>query len=175
MMGAVAAASIVLQVVGAIVIRQFDQQLTGVRANSASVTLSVTQEPSLGNERVLVVEYPEPGANPAARDVQCTAEHTDWSGSRGIAFQVKSERPSRMSVSFIDRNHVVYTAYVDLKGGEWQAVQIAFDSIKPNRFFQPPDAKAGSPLDVSDVRFIAFAPQDKVSGRLMVTAFRLER
>ena len=173
MIGVVAATSIVLQVIGSIVIRQFDAQLTGVRANSAAVRLSVTQEPALGNEPVLVVEYPEPSANPAARDVQCLAEHTDWSSSRAIAFQVKSEQASRMSVSFLDRNHVVYTAYADLKGGEWQAVQIAFDSIKPNRFFQPPDAKTGSPIDVSDVKFIAFAPQDKVSGRLMVTSFRL--
>ena len=175
MTGVVAAASIVLQVVGPVTIRQFDEQLTGVRANSASVTLSVTQAPALGNERVLVVEYPEASANPAARDVQCVAEHTDWSGNRGIAFQVRSEQAIRMSVSFVDRNQVVYTAYVDLKGGEWQAVQIAFDSITPNRFFQPPDAKTGSPIDVSDVKFIAFAPQDKASGRLMVTSFRLAR
>jgi len=174
MTGVVAAASIVLQVIGAVMIRQFDAQLTGVRANSTAVRLSVTQDPDR-NERVLVVEYPEPGPNPAARDVQCVAERTDWSGSSGIAFQVKSGQPSRMSVSFIDRNHVVYTAYVDLKGGEWQAVQIAFDSISPNRFFQPPDAKTGSPIDVSDVKFIAFAPQDKVAGRLMVTSFRLSK
>jgi len=175
MTGVVAAASIVLQMVGSVTIRQFDEQLTGVRANSTSVTLSVTHDAALPNEAILVVQYPEPGANPAARDVQCVAEHTDWSASRGIAFQVKSEQASRMSVSFIDRNHVVYTAYVDLKGGEWQAVQIAFDSITPNRFFQPPDAKTGSPIDVSDVKFIAFAPQDKASGRLMVTSFNLAR
>jgi hypothetical protein len=50
----------------------------------------------------------------------------------------------------------------------WQAIRIPFDEIRPNPFFQFPDAKTGAPLDVSDVKAIAFAPQDKTTGRLAI-------
>jgi hypothetical protein len=43
--------------------------------------------------------------------------------------------------------------------------------IRPNPYFQPPDAKLGFAVDVSDVRFIAFAPQDPTSGRLAISKF----
>ena len=76
-----------------------------------------------------------------------------------------------MSVSFFDRNHVVYTAWVDLQGGVWQPVRVAFDDVRPNPYFQPPDAKAGAPLDVSDVKGIALAPQSGGSGQLALSAF----
>jgi hypothetical protein len=120
------------------------------------------------NETVLIVDYPAPTGNPAGRDVQCDAQAADWSGGRAIAFRIKSAQPSRISVSFIDRNRVVYTSWTDLKGGDWEQVRIPFDSLRPNPYFQPPHAKNGLPIDVTDVRFIAFAPQDKVSGRLAI-------
>ena len=40
--------------------------------------------------------------------------------------------------------------------------------IRPNQFFQPPGAKTGAPLDVSDVKFVAFAPQDQAAGRFAI-------
>jgi hypothetical protein len=43
--------------------------------------------------------------------------------------------------------------------------------MRPNPYFQPPGAKTGAPLDVSAVTFIAFAPQDRTSGRLEVGKF----
>src|SRR5262245_31070717 len=64
--------------------------------------------------------------------------------------------------------HVAYTAWTELRGGVWQLVRIPFDEIRPNPFFQPPDAKTGAPLDVSDVKGIAFAPLDRTSGRLAI-------
>jgi len=85
-----------------------------------------------------------------------------------ISFEVKPDHAMRMSFSFADRNHVAYTAWRDLKGSEWQTVRIPFDEIRPNPFFQFPDAKTGAPLDVSDVKAIAFAPQDKTTGRLAI-------
>ena len=120
---------------------------------------------------MLIVEYPAPTGNPAGRDVQCAAESQDWSGGRAIEFQVKPDHELRLSVSFLDRNRVVYTWYAELRGGEWQQVRIPFDQVRPNPYFQPPDAKKGSPLDVSDVKFIAFAPQDKTPGRLAIGPF----
>jgi hypothetical protein len=38
-------------------------------------------------------------------------------------------------------------------------------------FFQPPEAKTGSPLDVSEVKGIAFAPHDQTSGTLAIGKF----
>ena len=62
-------------------------------------------------------------------------------------------------MSFLDRNRVVYTSWTDLKEGVWQAVRLAVAEMKPNPYFQPPDAKQGRAIDVSDVGFIAFAPR----------------
>jgi hypothetical protein len=42
------------------------------------------------------------------------------------------------------------------------------ESCRRNPFFQPPDAKTGAPLDVSEVKAIAFAPHDQTSGRLAI-------
>jgi len=155
----------------AIVIQDYNDGRGGARAANPNVRLSVGRDPEIPNEQLLVVEYPEPTNDPAGRDVQCAAENQNWTGGRAIVFQIKPAHPTRLSVSFMDRNRVVYTAWTDLKGGVWQWVRIPFDEIRPNPFFQPPDAKTGAPLDVSDVKFIAFAPQDKTSGRLTVGKF----
>ena len=154
-----------------IIIHSYGNGLTGVRAANPDVHLTVGRDPAIADEHVLLVEYPAPTKDPAGRDVQCTAENQDWTGGRAIEFQIKPEHALRMSVSFIDRNRVVYTAWADLKGGEWQPVRIPFDTIRPNPFFQPPGAKTGEPLDVSDVKFIAFAPQDRTSGHLAIGRF----
>ena len=50
---------------------------------------------------------------------------------------------------------------------------IAFDEISPNPYFQPPGAKAGLPIDVSEVKSIGIAPQDRAAGRLAVSKFVL--
>jgi hypothetical protein len=157
--------------VSQIVIQAYSDGLAGVRAANPDVHLSVARDPSISDERVLIVEYPAPTGDPAGRDVQCAAVNQDWTGGRGISVHVKPDHSLRLSLSFIDRNGVVYTAWKDLKGGEWQLLQIPFDEIRPNPFFQPPGAKTGARLDVGDVKFIAFAPQDKVLGRLAIGRF----
>lgn len=154
-----------------IVIQDYRDGLAGVRAANQAVRLTVGRDPSLSDDPVLIVEYPSPTADPASRDVQCTAETLDWTAGRAIEFQIKPDTPLRLSVSFVDRNRVVYTTWTDLKGGVWQLVRIPFDEMRPNPYFQPPDAKKGAPIDVSDVKFIAFAPQDRTSGRLTVGRF----
>ena len=153
------------------VIHDFKDGLTGVRAASPDVHLSIDRGPSIPDELALIVEYPAPTADPAGRDVQCTAQSQDWTAGHAISFQAMPAHDLRLSVSFLDRNRVVYTAWTDLKGGVWQPVRVPFDAIRPNPFFQPPDAKTGAPIDVSDVKFIAFAPQDKTSGRLAIGRF----
>jgi hypothetical protein len=62
-----------------------------------------------------------------------------------------------------------------LKEGVWQPVRFAFADMKPNPYFQPPDAKQGSAIDISDVAFIAFAPQDQTAGRLTISGFAVAR
>jgi hypothetical protein len=152
-----------------IVIQAYEEGLAGVRASNPDVHVSVARDPSIAAERVLIVEYPAPTVDPAGRDVQCAATNRNWTGGRAISFQVKPTEAVRLSVSFLDRNRVAYTSWIDLKGGMWQTVRIPFDEMRPNPFFQPPDAKRGAPLDVSEVEFIAFAPQDKMSGRLTIS------
>ena len=152
----------------AVVIQGYENGLDGVRAANPDVRLRVDRA---DDQRVLTVEYPPPTGDPAGRDVQCAAAARDWSVGSGIVFRIKPDHDTRISVSFFDRNHVVYTAWRDLKGGEWQFVRVPFAEIRPNPFFQPPDARTGSAIDVSDVPFVAFAPQDKASGQLTIGRF----
>jgi hypothetical protein len=65
--------------------------------------------------------------------------------------------------------------WTELEGGVWQLVRIPFDEIRPNPFFQPPDAKTGVPIDVSEVKNIAFAPHDQTSRRLVIGRFVVSR
>lgn len=152
-------------------IRTYQSGLAGVHAANRRVQLSLARDQSVPGEAVLIVDYPVPTDDPAGRDVRCDAESHDWSGGRAIAFQIKPSHALRLSVSFLDRNNVVYTTWAELQGDVWQPVRIGFDDLRPNPYFQPPDAKRGSPLDVSDVKFIAFAPQDRTSGRLAISKF----
>jgi Carbohydrate binding domain (family 11) len=154
-----------------VVIQAYRNGLAGVRAANPDVRLRVDRDPSMPDEPVLIVDYPAPTKDPAGRDVQCVAENRDWTGGRAIAFQVKPDRPIRLSVSFLDRNRVAYTARTDLKGDVWQQIRIPFDEIRPNPFFQPPDAKTGAPIDVSEVTGLGFAPQDATAGRLAIGRF----
>jgi hypothetical protein len=153
------------------VIQAYADGLAGVRTASPDVHLSLGRDPSIAGERVLLVEYPRPADDPAGRDVQCAAQAQNWTGGRAIAFQIRPDHALRLSVSFVDRNRVAYTAWTDLQGGVWQLVHIPFDEIRPNPYFQPPGAKTGAPLDISDVKSIAFAPQDRTSGRLAIGTF----
>jgi hypothetical protein len=154
-----------------VVIQAYRNGLSGVRTANPGVHLSVSRDPSLLDEPVLFVEYPVPTDDPAGRDVQCDAENHDWTGGRAISFQIKPSHALRLSLSFLDRNRVAYTAWTELKGGNWQSVRIAFDEIRPNPYFQPPEAKLGAPIDVSDVKAIAFAPHDRTSGHLAISKF----
>src|SRR5262245_51012793 len=147
-----------------VVIHEYKDGLSGVRAPNPDIRLNVGRDPAVPEERVLLVEYPPPTNDPAGRDVQCDAENQNWTAGRAISFRIKADHATRLSVSFIDRNRVVYTAWADLTAGTWQIVRIPFADIRPNPYFQPPDAKTGAPLDVSEVKFMAFAPQDKTSG-----------
>ena len=154
-----------------VLIHGYKSDLAGVRAANPDVRLSVGRDPSRPDEPVLFVEYPGPTTEPGGRDVRCDAESHDWTGGRAISFQIKPSHDMRLSISFFDRNRVVFTAWTDLQADVWQSVRVAFDEIRPNPYFQPPDAKLGLAVDVSDVRFIAFAPQDPTSGRLAISKF----
>jgi hypothetical protein len=156
---------------GRMIIQDYKNGVSRVRTANPDVRLSVGRDPLLPGEPVLFVDYPPPTADPAGRDVQCEAENKDWTSGRAISFQIKADQPTRLSVSFLDRNRVVYTAWTELAGGAWQLVRIPFDELRPNPYFQPPDARSGAPIDVSDVRFLAFAPQDKAGGRLAIGRF----
>jgi hypothetical protein len=154
-----------------VVIQAYKDGLSAIRAANPDVKLSVGRDPALADEPVLVVEYPARTDNPAGRDVWCDAENQDWTLGRTISFRAKPDHAVRLSVSFLDRNRVAYTTWTELQGGVWQTVRISFAEIRPNPYFQPPDAKTGTPIDVSEVMRIGFAPQDQAAGRLAISRF----
>ena len=152
------------------IIRAFDEQLLGIRAANPAVRLTMGHESALPNQRVLSVEFPA-AAGPASRDVWSDAQIHDWTTARAIAFKARPDNSLRISVSFMDRNRVAHTAWADLEGGKWQAVDLPFARIKPNPYFQPPEANTRALLDLSDVKAIGFAPQTPEAGRLAITEF----
>ena len=151
-------------------IQSYRSGVAGVHAANPDVKLSVGRDVAQGTAPVLFVDYPAPTPDPAGRDVWCDAESTDWSAALVIAFQVKPEHAVKLSVSFLDRNHVAYTTWVDLTAGVWQPVRIPLDRVRPNPYFQPPDARVGAPLDAREVKALAFAPRDDAPGRLAISA-----
>lgn len=155
------------------IVHDFGTGLAGVHAANPEVKLRVAQDTALAGESVLLVDYPPPNDNPASRDVRLDAGTRNWTAGSAISFRVRPEHATRLSVSFLDRNHVAYTAWRDLQEGVWQQIRIAFAEIRPNPYFQPPDARSGAPIDVSDVNGVAFAPQDKAAGRLAISRFVL--
>ncbi len=128
-----------------VVVQAYTDGLAGVRAANPEVHLRVGRDPTAMSEPVLFVGYPAPTADPAGRDVQCDAANQDWTGGRAVSFDVKPAQPLRLSVSFLDRNRVVYTAWTELKGGVWQRVRIPFDEIRPNPYFSFPTLSAARP------------------------------
>ena len=153
----------------AIVIRSYTTDLVGTRAANRDVKLRVDRDPAMANERVLFVEYPAPTNDPAGRDVHIDAETRDWSAASAIAFRIRPEHAIKLSVSFVDRNRVAYTAWTQLRAGVWQSIRISFRDIQPNPYFQPPGARTGTPIDVSEVTGVGFAPQDTASGRFVIS------
>ena len=154
-----------------IVIQSYEGGLSAVRSANPNVKLSLDRDPALPDQPVLLVEYPASTGNPAERDIWCDAQNVDWTQGRAISFQVKPDHALRLSVSFLDRNRVAYTSWTELQGTAWQTVRISFDQIRPNPYFQPPGAKTGAPIDVSEVTRIGFAPQHQAAGRLAISRF----
>ena len=156
-----------------IVIRSFNDGVAGVRTQNPEMRLTVGRDPLSDDEPVLFVDYPQATADPAGRDVWCDAENTNWTAGKTIVFRARSAARQKISVSFLDRNSVAYTTWIDLRGSEWQDVRISLESIRPNPYFQPPGAKKGLPIDVSEVKAIGFAPQDPAPGQLAVGRIEL--
>jgi hypothetical protein len=154
-----------------VVIQAYEKGLAAIRAVNSDVKLSVGRDRTLPDETVLFVEYPAATGNPAGRDVWCDADKQNWTAGRAISFRARPDHPIRLSVSFFDRHRVAYTSWTTLDGGVWQTVRIPFAEIRPNPYFQPPDARTGEPIDVSEVLRIGFAPQDPAAGRLVISGF----
>jgi hypothetical protein len=157
-----------------VLVRSHAGGLRGVRVGS-NATVAVRRDPEAGGDPVLAVSYGAQGEDPADRDVWCDTGVRDWSGARALVFRVRSDEPLHLAVSFFDANGVGYTAWADTRGGGWEEIRVALDTIQPNPYFQPPTAKLGAPLDLHDVRSLGFAPQVPDPGRFVVAAFEVLR
>lgn len=156
-----------------IVVREYKNGLPGVHATNPDIKLGLAPDPTDRDRSVLVVNYPAPTADPAARDIWLDSETANWTQARTIEFRIKSDSATRLSLSFLDRNGVAYTAWTNVEPGEWRAVQLPFAEIRPNPSFQPPGAKVGASMDISRVERLGFAPQGRTSGRLAISRILL--
>ena len=157
------------------ILQDFASGIDSVHARNPAVRLRVDPHPLIASERVLVVEYPRPSGDPAGRDIWFDVRQRNWTSARAIAFQVKPDHPTSLSVSFADRNHVAFTMWLNLPDTSWQMARVVFESIRPNPYFQPPDAVVGRPLDLSEVKGVGFAPQDSGSGRVAIRRLVLSK
>jgi hypothetical protein len=147
--------------------------LPGVHAANRDIKLSLAPDPTDRDRSILAVDYPAPTADPAGRDIWLDSETADWTPARTIEFRVKSDSAMRLSISFVDRNGVAYTSWTDIEAGDWRAVRIPFSEIRPNPYFQPPGAKLGASMDISNVARLGFAPQTRSIGRLAISRILL--
>jgi hypothetical protein len=144
-----------------------------VNCSNPQVHLSVARDPELANEPTLVVDYPLSTGRPDERDIWLDVEHTNWSQGAGICFLARPSSALRLSVSFMGTNGVAYTAWANLDAGAWQPVKILFVDIRPNPYFQPPGINPNAPINVSLVKQLGFAPQDKGPGRIAISKVQL--
>ena len=157
---------------GAVVIHDFaDGSLVGVRAASPAAQPRIESD----STAYLVIDYAAATSDPAARDVMVAARDHDWSSGQALVLLVSASPATRISISFLERNHVADTAWVTLPDTLWRTLRLPFSAWKPNPFFQPPGAQPKSPLDVSDVAGIGVAPQGQGSGRLRIRRIEIGR
>ena len=158
-----------------IVIQSYEAFPAGVQCANADVKLRVGRDPPWAISRCCMSTTRRRAR--IRRVATCGATLSRRIGRRDArsSFQAKAEHVARLSVSFLDRNRVAYTHWVDLRGGgAWQTVRVPLDQIRPNPYFQPPGANTGAPIDVSEVARLGFAPQDKSAGQLVVSRFVVE-
>lgn len=148
------------------IVRSHFRGLAGIHTGKA-VTASLTEDPAAQGERTLAIDY-QAAQGPADRDTWFDVDLHDWSGAVAVGLRIRSEQPLHMSLSFFDGNRVAYTAWADVRAGAWQDVRVSLETIRPNPYFQRPDAKVGAPLDLRDIEMLAFAPQVPGPGRLLV-------
>lgn len=152
-------------------IQDFRDGISSVHVRKGEMKIQVVKDSGAPDQTVLQVDYPAASRDPGARDVWCDAIDKDWREGSAISFMVKPVKDLRLSISFLGRNRVAYTTWADLKGGEWQTVRVKLDEIQPNPFFQPPGADKNSPMDVSEITRIGFAPQSPEAGQVLVGRF----
>jgi hypothetical protein len=92
-----------------VTVQDYSAGLSRVHAGQ-SVKLSLQADSQQSPALALIVDYPAPSEDPAARDVWCDSEHHDWSSGHAISFRIKPDHALRLSGSFFDRHRVVYTA-----------------------------------------------------------------
>jgi hypothetical protein len=155
-------------------LHDFRNGLAGVHSNNPAMRLHVALD-SVTHTPVLQIDFPAASGDPAARDVYLGAESRDWSTGHAVIVRVRPTQAIRVSISFLDRNRVAYTTWFQLRAAVWQTLRIPFSDFKPNPYFQPPDARRGAALDVTDVSGIGLAPQGPAAGRLAISGIFVVR
>jgi hypothetical protein len=89
-----------------VVLQDVAAGMSRVHARNPAMKLRIDDNPAIPNERMLVVDYPAPSDDPAGRDVWLDVDQRNWTRGRAIMFQAKPDRPTRLSISFADRNQI---------------------------------------------------------------------
>lgn len=150
-------------------------ELAALHVSPGVSASSIEPDASVAGHRVLRVRY-QCAAEPPNCDIWQQLGGADWRGARALRFRIRTEKPLSLSTSFIDGNGVGYTVRTDAThGGDWEELIVPIEHYRPNQYFQPPDAKTGSPLDLQHVRAFGFCPLDAGPGTFAIDEVGLDR
>jgi hypothetical protein len=83
----------------------------------------------------------------------------DWTGAKRLTLRVRCREPLEIEFGFNDANQNAYIArFPRAKGKGWETLSLPFGAFGLNRYYQPPGARAGLPLDLSHVETFNIAP-----------------
>ena len=128
----------------------------------SSIDLSLEKDPEHGDDRLASFHYT------LKKDGWCgfwmragdAWGGQDWTGAKSLSLEVYSTEPIRFWIGFNDGNQNAFTAQAeDTRGKGWEKLVVPFREFHLNPYYQPPEAKKGSPQDLSHVETLNLAPQ----------------
>lgn len=83
----------------------------------------------------------------------------DWTGAKRLICRVYSQEPIFIEFGFNDANQNAYVAHFPKTQGKgWETLSIPFEKFDLNVYYQPPEAKAGAPQDLTHIETFNIAP-----------------
>lgn len=101
----------------------------------------------------------------------CGIWHTlgkDLSAAGSLVFSAKASPPGEIQIALHDKYNVQYVANVAIPSDRWSDVSVPLSAFQKNPYYQPPDAKQGNPMDLSETKNLNIAPATPGKGTFWI-------